>query len=188
MGLILLLLNALPFHDLTYALSVAVFGISLIILYGASTLYHSAKDPVIRKRWRTVDHAAIYVLIAGTYTPFTLVTLAGPVGTTLFAVCWGMAAVGIFIKVFVTTARFKIVSTAMYVFMGWIIVFAWQPLVAALSGPGLAWLIAGGIAYTLGAVIYIIRLPYAHSIFHVFVLGGSYCHFVAVYRHLLPNH
>jgi hemolysin III len=184
-GLILLLLQALPTGDLVYTISVAVFGLSLVLLYAASTLYHSAKDPAIRKRWRTADHAAIYVLIAGTYTPFCLVVLPGMLGNTIFAIAWSMAIAGIAMKLFFT-GRFKRLSTATYVAMGWVVMFAIKPLVEAFDGPGLYWLIAGGVLYTVGAVIYSLRLPYGHAIFHVFVLAGSFSHFVAVYRHISP--
>jgi len=184
-GLILLLLRALPQENPVYLVSAAVFGTSLITLYGASTLYHSAKSPVIRSRWRTVDHAAIYVLIAGTYTPFTLIILSGTVGWSVFAVSWSFAAVGITLKLFFT-GRFQLLSTAMYVLMGWMIVFVIKPLIDAFAGPGMIWLFAGGIAYTVGAVLYSTRLPYGHAIFHVFVLAGSLCHFIAVYEYVLP--
>lgn len=186
-ALIGLLIRAMTLGDGWHIFSFAVFGASLVMLYGASTIYHSSEDPVRRARMRTVDHAAIYVLIAGTYTPFTLITLQGPVGWTLFGIVWGMASIGIVLKLFFT-GRFHLLSTLMYVFMGWIVVFALKPLVDALSGDGLAWLFSGGIAYTIGAVFYSIpRLRFGHAIFHVFVLGGSFCHFISVYFYVLPT-
>jgi hemolysin III len=182
---VLLLIEALTYRDAVYTLAVVVFGLSLVALYAASTLYHSAKDPVIRQRWRTADHAAIYILIAGTYTPFCLVVLPEPLGTTILVVTWSMAVAGIVLKVFYT-GRFRKLSTAAYVGMGWVIVFAMKPLVEAFGGPGLAWLVAGGVLYTLGAVIYSLRLPFGHATFHVFVLAGSFSHFVAVYGYVVP--
>jgi len=185
-GLVLLLLDSLPYHDAVYTMSVGVFGLSLVTMYATSTLYHSARDANIRRRWRTADHAAIYVLIAGTYTPFCLVALEGPVGLTLFAVTWAMALVGIVLKLFFT-GHFKRLSTLTYVAMGWLIVFAAKPFVEVFGGLGLAWLAAGGVLYTVGAIVYVLKLPFGHATFHVFVLAGSFCHFVAVYRHLQPG-
>jgi hemolysin III len=186
-GLVFLVLRATTHGNAWHVASFAVFGGSLVVLYAASTIYHSSRNEIRRARLRTLDHAAIYVLIAGTYTPFTLVTLEGPVGWTLFAVTWGMAAVGITLKLFFT-GRYNLVSTLMYIFMGWVMLFAVRPLIDAFGGDGMAWLIAGGIAYTLGAIFYSIpRLPFGHAIFHVFVLVGSGCHFVAVYFFVLPT-
>ena len=180
------MLKSVPYRDLVYTMSVGVFGLSLVAMYATSTLYHSAKNATIRRRWRTADHAAIYVLIAGTYTPFCLVALEGPVGLTVCAVSWTMAMAGIGLKLFFT-GRFRLLSTVTYVAMGWLIVFAAKPLVGAFGGWGLAWLVAGGILYSIGAIVYSLKLPFGHATFHVFVLAGSYCHFVAVYRHLLPS-
>lgn len=165
--------------------SVSVFAASLVALYGSSTVYHSTSDAERRSRLRTVDHAMIYVLIAGTYTPFSLLVLQGAVGWTVFAVSWAMAATGIAIKLF-HTGRYDKISTAMYVFMGWVIVFAIKPLIANLSIEGLVWLFAGGIFYTVGAVLYSIkRLPYGHASFHIFCLLGSACHVISVYFFVL---
>ena len=186
-ALILLVVKALPNNDGVILASVAVFGVSLILLYGTSTAYHSASTAPARRRWRAADHAAIFLLIAGTYTPFTLVVLDGTLGLVVFATSWAMAAVGIVLKIFYT-GRFRLLSTLMYVAMGWIILFAIGPLVDAFSGDGLWWLAGGGVVYTLGALIYAFRgLPYGHAIFHVFVDGGSVCHFIAVYGYVLPD-
>jgi len=156
-------------------------------LYAASTFYHSTKDTGLRARLRIIDHATIYVLIAGSYTPLTLIALGGPIGWVIFAASWAMAATGISLKVFFT-GRFDLVSTLMYVFMGWIIVFAIKPLMDNMSSEGLFWLFAGGVAYTTGAVIYSIKkVPFNHAIFHMFVLLGSFCHFVSVYFYVLPT-
>ena len=165
--------------------SVVVFAASLIALYGSSTIYHSTEN-VERRAWlRTVDHSMIYVLIAGSYTPLSLLVLNGAAGWTIFGVSWAMAATGIVIKLF-HTGKYDKISTAMYVFMGWVIVFAIKPLIANLSSEGLAWLFAGGVSYTVGALFYSIRkMPYGHAIFHVFTLLGSACHFVCVYFFVL---
>jgi hemolysin III len=187
-ALALLVVRASLYGNAWHIVSVAIFGASLIALYAASTFYHSAKDPKIRSRLRIFDHATIYVLIAGTYTPFTLVTLNGSVGWAIFAASWAMAVIGITLKLFFT-GRFNVLSTLMYVFMGWIIVFAISPLIENLSSGGLFWLIAGGIAYTTGAILYSIKtIPFNHAIFHLFVLLGSFCHFMSVYFYVLPAH
>jgi hemolysin III len=186
-ALVLLVMRARHFGDVWHIVSVSIFGTSLIALYAASTAYHSATRPEKRARLRVMDHASIYILIAGTYTPFALITLKGPVGWVIFAVSWGLAISGIILKL-IFTGRFNRVSTLMYVFMGWIIIFAVKPLFAGLPTEGILWLIAGGLAYTIGAIVYSIdRLPLNHAIFHLFVLAGSLCHFVAVYFYLLPG-
>ena len=186
-ALALLVIHASSNGDVWHIVSFSVFGASLIILFAASTIYHSSRDPDSRARLRVVDHASIYVLIAGTYTPFTLVTLNGTTGWTIFAITWGMALSGIVLKLFFT-GRYERVSTLMYVFMGWIIVFAIGPLIDNLSSDGLFWLVAGGIAYTVGAILYGIKqIKFNHAIFHVFVLIGAFCHFVAVYFYVLPE-
>lgn len=186
LGLVLLVIRAATLGTALHVTSFTIFGVSLVALYGASTIYHSAKDPDTRTRLRMVDHAAIYVLIAGTYTPFTLTVLDGAVGWGLFGASWGMAITGIVLKLFFT-GRFNLLSTSMYVFMGWIIIFAIKPLLAVFPGEGFAWMLAGGIAYTVGAVSYSIsKIPYGHAIFHFFVLTGSACHFVAIYSYILP--
>lgn len=184
-GTVLMLLRANRSGEILHIISAGIFGASLIALYAASTFYHSAKDPKARARLRINDHATIYLLIAGTYTPFTLITLKGWVGWTVFGVSWGMAAFGIALKLFFT-GRYNLLSTLMYVFMGWIIIIAVKPLVNSISPDGLLWLVAGGLAYTTGAVIYSIKkIPFNHAIFHMFVLLGSFCHFVSVYVYVL---
>ena len=182
---IALLLLTLKASGMLQLVSVVVFAASLIALYGSSTIYHSTQN-VTRRAWlRTVDHSMIYVLIAGSYTPLALLVLKGPVGWTIFGVSWAMAATGIVIKLF-HTGKYNKISTAMYVFMGWVIVFAIKPLAANLSSEGLTWLFAGGVFYTVGALFYSIRkMPYGHATFHVFTLSGSACHFVCVYYFVL---
>jgi len=185
-ALVLLVKHAGMYGNIWHVISFAVFGFSLITLYAASTLYHSSAEPVFRSKLRILDHAAIYVLIAGTYTPFTLIILGGFTGWVIFSVSWIMAVVGIVLKVFFT-GRYDLVSTLMYVFMGWIIVFALDELINKLSADGLFWLVAGGVAYTLGAVLYSIKaIKFNHAIFHIFVLIGSACHFISVYFYVLP--
>jgi hemolysin III len=184
-GTLLMLFRASGSGDILHIIGAGIFGASLIALYAASTFYHSAKDPKVRTRLRIVDHATIYLLIAGTYTPFTLITLKGWVGWTVFGVSWGMAACGVVLKLFFT-GRYNVLSTLMYILMGWIIIFAIKPLVNSFSIDGIFWLIAGGLAYTTGAIIYSIKkIPFNHAIFHMFVLLGSFCHFISVYVYVL---
>ena len=186
-GLALLLIRAIRYSGGWDVLTVTIYGCSMIALYAASTAYHTSTHPARRAKLRIVDHAAIYVLISGTYTPFMLITLKGTTGWTIFAISWAMAISGIILKLFFT-GRFNLLSTAMYVFMGWLIIFAIKPMIAALPPTGMAWLLAGGLAYTFGAVLYAIkRIPYNHAIFHLFVLAGSICHYVAVYEYVLPG-
>lgn len=185
LSLVALLMLTLKADGMLQVVSVAVFAASLIALYGSSTIYHSTENVARRARLRTVDHSMIYVLIAGSYTPFSLLILRGAIGWTIFGVVWAMAAIGIVIKLF-HTGKYNKISTAMYVFMGWVIVFAIKPLAANLSSEGLTWLFAGGVFYTVGALFYSIRkMPYGHATFHVFTLLGSACHFVCVYYFVL---
>jgi hemolysin III len=186
-ALVFLVVRAGLYGNAWHIVSVGIFGASLVALYAASTFYHSAKDPEKRSRLRILDHTTIYLLIAGTYTPFTLVTLNGLTGWIIFAASWSMALTGTVLKIFFT-GRYTVFSTLMYVFMGWIIVFAISPLIENLPGEGLFWLIAGGVAYTTGAILYSIKkIKFNHAIFHVFVLLGSLCHFVSVYFYVLPG-
>ena len=164
-----------------HIVSFSIFGASLIILYAASTFYHSAKKPELRNRLKIIDHASIYVLIAGTYTPFTLVTLNGSIGWVIFGISWGLALTGIILKLFFT-GKYKLFSTIMYILISMIVVFAIKPLVNNLSLEGLLWLIAGGVFYTIGAILYSIKkIKFNHAIFHIFVLIGSFCHFISVF-------
>ncbi len=166
-------------------ISSLVFGISLIVLYTASTLYHSAKSAQVRAKLRIFDHAAIYILIAGTYTPVCLITLSESIGTILLIVIWSVAICGVILKLFFT-GRFDRLSTIMYIAMGWIAIFAIKPILATMSTEELLWLLAGGVFYTLGAILYSIRsLPMNHAIFHVCVLGGSASHFMMIHVYIL---
>jgi hemolysin III len=181
LALVVLIMKAMQYEGVLHLLSFGVFGVSLILLYSASSIYHSATIPDRRQYLRIFDHAAIYVLIAGTYTPFTLIALQGTLGWVFFFISWGMALGGVILKLFFT-GRYNLLSTIMYVVMGWIVIFAVKPLIECMSTEGLIWLSIGGLAYTLGAVLYSIkRIPFNHAIFHLFVLVGSFSHFVAVY-------
>ena len=185
-ALVLLVAHASMHGDVWHIVSFSIFGTSLIILYAASTFYHSAKKPELRKRLKIIDHASIYVLVAGTYTPFTLVTLNGKLGWLIFGISWGLALTGIILKLFFT-GKYNLISTSMYVFMGWVIVFAIKPLINNLPSEGFLWLLAGGISYTLGAILYSInKIKFNHAIFHMFVLTGSFCHFISVFFYVLP--
>ncbi len=180
-ALVLLVIRAAGYGDAWRIVSFSIFGVSLIVQYAASTFYHNAKDPVVRNRLRIFDHATIFVLIAGTYTPFALVTLNGVAGWVIFGITWGVAIAGVVLKIFYT-GRYNTLSTIMYVLMGWIIVIVIKPLIANLSHEGLFWLALGGGFYTVGAVLFSIKkIKLNHAIFHIFVLFGSACHFIAVY-------
>jgi hemolysin III len=184
---VLLVTHANLYGNVWHIVSFSIFGASLIILFAASTFYHSVKNPELRSRLRIIDHASIYVLIAGTYTPFSLVTLNGPTGWTIFVISWGLALTGIILKLFFT-GKYKLISTLMYILMGWIIIFVIKPVMNNLSLEGLLWLVAGGLAYTIGAILYSIKnIKFNHAIFHVFVLIGSVCHFVSVFFYVLPS-
>jgi len=183
---VLLLLKAFEINNVWMYTSFLIYGISMFILYLASTLYHSSKTPKIRYRLNIFDHASIYLFIAGSYTPFVLITLKGSEGWIIFAIVWTIAFVGVIFKLFFT-GKFNLLSTILYVLMGWIIVFSFRSLVKNLDFEGLVWLFSGGIAYTLGAVFYSInKLKLNHSIFHFFVLAGSVCHFLAIYLYVNP--
>jgi len=186
-ALVLLLVSAAKYGTAKHITSFAIFGSSLIVLYAASTLYHYAKNPKIRHKLNILDHSAIYVLIAGTYTPFCLLVLKGWVGWTIFGVSWGLALIGIIFKIFYI-GKYDKISTIAYVLMGWVIVFAIKPLIESFPTAGLIWLFAGGLAYSIGAFFYSYKgVRFNHAIFHVFVLLGSFCHFMAVFLYILPQ-
>ena len=179
-ALFLLINRSIALDTIWHQISFPVFGASLIILYAASTFYHNAKIEKVRKRLNIFDHASIYILIAGTYTPFTLVTLHGKIGWIIFGITWGLALIGVILKIFFT-GRFDVISTIAYVLMGWVIVFVFKPLYETLPFNGIVWLFLGGVFYTIGALLYSIkRIKFNHAIFHVFVLLGSFCHFITV--------
>ncbi|MBF1803084.1 PAQR family membrane homeostasis protein TrhA [Alloalcanivorax profundimaris] len=166
--------------------SFSVFGATLALLYAASMLYHGSRRPRLRAVYKMLDHCAIFALIAGTYTPFLLVNMRGPVGWTLFGVIWGLAATGIILKL-VFGNRYKLARVAIYLAMGWLVLFASGELVDSIDPLGFWLLLAGGITYTAGVIFYLAdRIPYNHAIWHLFVVGGSACHFAAVYFSVLP--
>jgi hemolysin III len=184
---IVLVTHANQYGNVLHVVSFGIFGTSLIILYLASTCYHSAKKPDLRTRLRIIDHASIYVLIAGTYTPFALITLSGSIGWVIFGTVWGLALTGIIWKLFFT-GKYKLLSTIMYVLIGSLVIFAIKPLTNNLSLEGVLWIFAGGLAYIIGATLYSIKkIKFNHAIFHVFVLIGSGSHFVAVFFYVLPG-
>lgn len=176
---VLIVLGAMK-QDVWRIVSFAIYGASLVILYSASTLYHSTRGR-LKAFFRKVDHTAIYLLIAGSYTPFTLVTLRGPWGWWLFGVVWGLALLGI-IQEFWLGKRTRVLSLIIYVLMGWIALVAVMPLVETLSLAGFAWLAAGGLAYTAGIVFYAYdkRFTHWHGIWHLFVVAGSALHYCAI--------
>lgn len=179
-GLILLLLknnSEVPFSTF----SVVVYGVSIIVLFSASTLYHLVKKERQKHYFRIVDHISIYFLIAGTYTPVLLITLADTRGWLLFWVVWGIAAFGVILKLFFT-GRFEVFSTLLYLVMGWLIIFDFSNLSEAIGPNGILWLFIGGLSYTIGIIFYAIqKIPYNHVIWHLFVLGGALGHFFMIY-------
>ena len=179
-GAPLLVILAARTGDAWKIVGVSVYGAALILLYGASTLYHSTRGRA-RAILRKLDHCSIYVLIAGTYTPFALVTLRGPWGWSLFGVAWGMTGLGI-AQEFIFGKGARRLSILIYIVMGWMGLTALPPLAAGLGAPGLAWLLAGGLFYTGGIAFYLLdaRVRHFHGVWHLFVLGGSTAHFVAV--------
>ena len=161
-------------------LGFALFGASLLVLFTASTVYHAAARPELRRRLRVADHASIYLLIAGTYSAYCLTALRGPVGWSIFAIIWFLAIAGLVLSI-LFTGRFKVLETVGYIAMGWVIIFAMVPLKRALGPASLALLFGGGLSYTAGAVVYgIKRIPWNHAIWHLFVLGGAACHVASV--------
>ena len=165
--------------------SVNVYGISIIILFLASTFYHAVKGEKRKHYFRIVDHVSIYFLIAGTYTPILLITLTDSLGWPLFWTVWGIAAFGVILKLFFT-GKFEIFSTLLYLVMGWLIIFDFSNLSDAIGPNGILWLFAGGLSYTVGIIFYALqKVPYFHVIWHLFVLGGAICHFFMIFLHVI---
>lgn len=171
--------------DAWKVVSVTIYGLTLVLLYTFSTLYHSLRGRA-KNVFRKLDHQSIYLLIAGTYTPFCLVTLRGPWGWSLFGVVWGLAVIGVLQELW-PIGKERILSVVLYVSMGWVALIAIAPLLAALGTAGFAWLAAGGVLYTLGITFYVLdtRLPWAHGVWHLFVLAGSAAHYVAIFHYVL---
>jgi hemolysin III len=186
-GLTLLVVLAVLYGDVWQLVSFSIYGSTLILLFLASTLYHSFQHPRLKKMFRIIDHVSIYLLIAGTYTPFMLVSLRGPWGWSLFGVIWGLAIVGIVYKIFFIH-RFRKLSVVIYILMGWLCIVALHEMVVRIPAGGLVWLSIGGLFYTLGVIFYAWRkLPYNHAVWHLFVMGGSLCHYFAIFFYLLPD-
>lgn len=184
-GTIVLLSKAVQLHSLKIFVVFLVYGIGVNTMYLASTLYHSATKPIRRKRLNVFDHSAIFLTIAGSYTPITTLTMPPAWGTPILITVWLIAAIGITLKFFFI-GKYSRLSTSMYVLMGWVIIIAIKPLVDSMELAGLIWLLAGGLAYTAGALLYQLkRLKYNHAVFHVFVLIGSVCHYIVIYSYCL---
>lgn len=184
-GVIILLYNAWQLQSLKIFIAFLIYGIGVITMFLASTLYHSSKDPRIRSRLNVFDHGAIYLTIAGSYTPISLLTLPSSWGIPLLIAVWTIAATGIILKFFFI-GRFPKISTVMYVLMGWVIVVAIKPLITNMETNGLIWLLAGGVAYSVGAILYQTKkIKFNHAIFHFFVLLGAICHYIVIYRYCI---
>jgi len=183
-GIPFLLATTARHGDLLNTVGAIVFLASVVALYFSSTLYHGLPNGKAKRVLRVVEHSAIYLLIAGTYTPFTLGVLRGPWGWTVLGAIWTFAAVGVGLKAY-NKASHPIISTCLYLLMGWLIVLAAEPLIAGLSTPALLLLIAGGVAYTVGVIFFALdsRLPYGHLVWHLFVMAGTVCHYFAVLLH-----
>jgi hemolysin III len=173
--------SALRRGDAAFSIAAAVFALTMVLLYGASTVYHALPRGRAKQVFNVLDHSAIYLLIAGTYTPFTLGVLRGTWGWTLFGLVWGLALLGVALK---ATSRMShpLLSTGLYLAMGWLVLIAIKPLVHSIPAAGLAWLVAGGLAYTAGVLFFVAdsRWRYSHFVWHLFVLAGTVCHFFAV--------
>ena len=186
-GLTVLVAYSTRYGDSWHIVGSAIFGSTLVLMYTASTLYHGIPLPRAKKVLRIIDHTMIYFLIAGSYTPFTLVTLNGPWGWTLFGITWGLALAGVVFKAF-ATGRFQRLSLAIYLAMGWCVIVAIRPLIDTLATGGLVLLVIGGLCYTGGVVFYVWeRLRYHHAIWHTFVLTGSVFHYFAVLFYVIPG-
>ena len=182
---ILIVLSAL-YGDAWAVSSSIVYSFSLFALYLASTLYHACPNRRVKGVLQVLDHCSIFLLIAGTYTPYTLITLRGVLGWTLFAVVWGAAIVGVVLNA-IDVQKYSRISMVCYVAMGWVVVLAIRPLMASLAWRGLVLLALGGVFYTVGIVFYVIRRSYMHSIWHLFVLAGSVCHYLSILLYVIPT-
>jgi len=180
-GAPILLVHAVRHGDAAFIVGTSLFSATVLLLYSSSTIYHALPAGKAKRVFRVLDHSLIYLLIAGTYTPFTLGVLRGAWGWTLFGVVWGLASVGVALKASGKASN-PVFSTTLYLLMGWVVVIALEPLVARVPTPGLLWLLAGGLSYTAGVVFFAIdwKLRYGHLIWHFFVLAGTACHYFAV--------
>jgi hemolysin III len=176
-----LIAHAVRLGDAGFVVGARVFAATMVLLYLASTLYHALPQGKAKRAFQVIEHAAIFLLIAGTYTPFTLGVLRGAWGWTLFGLVWGLAAVGVLLAAVGGVVRYRALSVLLYLGMGWLIVVALRPLWLRMPLPGLLWLVAGGLAYTMGVAFFAAkRLRYGHFVWHLFVLAGTACHFIAV--------
>ena len=181
LGLVTLLVYSNQYGDAWHVVSSSIYGATLIALYASSTLYHAVTIPDLKKMLQKLDHAAIFLLIAGTYTPFTLVNLRGGWGWTLFGMVWSIAIAGMVMELIVSK-RYKRISLGLYLGLGWLVMIAIEPMLANVASGGLLLLLAGGLFYSLGVIFYVWKtLLYHHAIWHLFVLAGSVCHYVAIY-------
>ena len=185
-GLTLLVVLAVLFGNVDQIVSFSIYGASLIILYMASTLYHSFQHPPVKRVFRVIDHACVFLLIAGTYTPFLLLGIRGAWRWTLLIIIWGLAILGVSLKI-LFPHRFHKLFVLMYILMGWLSVVMFKEMLANLPVGGVVWLAVGGVVYTVGVIFYALKkIPYMHAVWHVFVLGGSACHYFAVLLYLAP--
>lgn len=185
-GVIALISLAAGEGDTYRLVSASIYGGAMVTFYSLSTAYHSVRKPYVRYVFRILDHVSIYLMIAGSYTPFALVTLRGAWGWTMMGVVWGLGTVGAVLKIF-TIHRLRFIGPLLYIALGWSVVVAFKPLSAALATEGLLLLFAGGVAYTVGVVFFLWdRLPFNHAIWHLFVLTGSACHFGAIFYYVTP--
>ena len=186
-GLVILVVMASIKGNTWHVVACSIYGATMILLYLNSTLYHSLTAPKAKYVFKILDHSSIFLLIAGTYTPFLLVNLRGGWGWSLFGVIWGLAILGIVFKsIFIK--KLNILSTIIYLLMGWMVLIAIKPLLTVLPRGGFIWLFAGGLSYTLGVVFYVWKkMPLSHGIWHLFVLGGTICHFFAVLFYVIPG-
>ncbi|MCG5496713.1 PAQR family membrane homeostasis protein TrhA [Ectothiorhodospira variabilis] len=180
-GIPFLILDAVRSGSAAFVVGVSVFSATMVVLYLSSTLYHAMPQGRAKRVFRVVDHSVIFLMIAGTYTPFTLGVLGGPWGWTLFGLVWGLAGLGVLLKSFNGLSH-PVLSTGLYLLMGWLVVIAIVPLYNLMPTPGLMWLVAGGLAYTGGVVFYALdqRVRYGHFIWHLFVIAGTVCHYFAI--------
>lgn len=187
-GVIALIGLAVGQNDTNRVVSAAIYGGAMVTFYCLSTAYHTVSKPYTRYVFRILDHVSIYLMIAGSYTPFGLVTLRGPWGWSLLGVVWGLGTLGAVLKVF-TVHQLRFIGPLLYIGLGWTVAIAFKPLSAALETNGLALLFIGGGAYTVGVLFYLWdRLPFNHAIWHLFVLAGSACHFGAIFYYVTPRH
>lgn len=185
-ALVILVMSSIKVGSVWHVVSFTIYGITMLLLYLASTLLHSFPEGRVKELFEIFDHSAIYLFIAGSYTPFLFIVVKGPLSWTLFGIVWGIAILGVFFKAFFVK-KFQVLSTFFYILMGWLMVIAWKSLVVTLPANGMTLLIWGGILYTVGTIFYVWRgFPFHHAVWHLFVLGGTTIHFFAVLLYVLP--